>query len=180
MRPLQRRYHVQHAHVPGIGILFAADGSEVEVTEQVQPVVHRHYHHVPGGAHCQIVAVKRMRRARASRIAAAVQPHHHRPLATEAGREHIHHQAIFAFKTWRGVSQDQRIWRAAELGRCRPVLKRVANACPWLRFAGRHEAIAPCRRCAVGYASERVHALLDHATEFSGSRFHDGCLILCR
>ena len=177
MRPLQRRYNIQHSRVARIRIFLAADFPEVQVAKNVEPVIHGHHDHVARTS--QVVAVERMRGARASGEAASVEPEHHGPLASYAGREHVEHQAIFAFKGRCAVAQDQRVRRTAKLRRGRAVLEGVAYARPWLRLAGGHETVAARRRCAVGHPSKRVHALLDHAAKFPGSRFHDGRLVFC-
>src|ERR1700757_2249177 len=107
-----------------------------------------------------------MRRAGASGEPPAVQPYHHRPLAAHGRSEHVHHEAILAFKCGRAMPHDQRVWRAAKLWRRRTILESVAYARPRLRFARRHETIATRTRSAVRDASKGLDALLHDATKF--------------
>src|SRR4029077_9706088 len=114
--------------------------AEIEISKNVEPVIHGNYDDVARAS--EVVAVERMRRAGASGEAAAVQPYHHRPLAAHGRSEHVHHETILAFKCGRAMTHDQRVGRAAKLRRGRTILESVAYARPRLRFARRHETIA--------------------------------------
>lgn len=92
--PAERIHQVRDADV-GRALIFFAKAREVEVPDEVQPVVHRDDDHIaPAGEVCAVVDLLDRRGPRGE--AAAVQPDHHRalPAIVDAGRPDVEVLAI--------------------------------------------------------------------------------------
>jgi len=80
--PFERLDDVQHPDIAGVGVLRAADSRQVQIAEDVEPVIDRHDHDVVACG--QIGAVINRKAARAGGKAAAMQPEHHRAFVSGA------------------------------------------------------------------------------------------------
>src|SRR5260370_30343364 len=177
--PFKCSHDVQQSCVARIGILLAAYIRQIQISKNIEPVIHADHHHIPGTG--QVGAVKSVCRARARGKTAAVEPNHDRPLASviHTGRENIDDQAILSFHRWLSMVQYKRIDRAAELWRGRSVLECFAHTRPRLWLARRHEPVAPRRRGTVSNSSEDVRPTLDDASNLSRGTFHYGPFASC-
>ena len=160
--PLQRQHQVEQAGIAGLGEALAAEVRQIEVAEDIQPMIDGHDHDVvaPG----EIGAVVARRVGRAVGEGAAVQPDHDRTLRrVEGGRPDVQRQAVLADRQHVDRSPDRREFRplrgGGRLRRTSGIDDRVADTGPRLGLAGRHEAVGACRRGAVGNALEDVHTV---------------------
>ena len=185
--PLQGLHDVEHADVAGVSEFRPADVAQVRVTEGIEPVIDADHDHV--AALGEVSAAVDSRGGRALREAAAVQPHHHRPLAAvvDAGRIHVQHQAVFAVRHIGRNHKDgegfaRRVDRRRHHGRRglgialrRQGTKRegIAHTSPLLRAARRHEAIRTFGGCSVGNAEKDVDALGSLAAELARRSLRD-------
>ena len=171
--PLEAGDDVAHARVAGVGELLAAKLREVHEAERVQPMRDADDHDVVLAG--QVGAVIRHHSGRAGRIAAAVQPHHHRPLpCADARRPDVQVEAVFAHR----LAQVERCPFLDEdridERRAQPELEGVADAGPRLRFHRRLKAPRACRGRAVRDASEGLDAVDREAADFAGGGLHGG------
>ena len=170
--PLERRDDVEHAGV-GVGVAFAARVAEIEEPEQVEPVIEMHEHDV---AHPhQVLPVVDREAGRSADEAAAVQPHHHRPLAAvgERRRVDVQHQTVFALRLTAVEDEPLRHARVVELRCPQPDGVDVADAGPRLRLARRHEPAGAGGGRPVGNAAERIDALEEEPAHAAGGRLDD-------
>ena len=61
--PLKYCYDVQKSGIAGIGILLAAQIRQIQISKNIEPMIHGHNHHVPGAG--KVGAVKSVCRASA-------------------------------------------------------------------------------------------------------------------
>src|SRR6185436_18231515 len=114
--------------------------------------------------------------AGAARESTAVQPDHHRTLASvlQAWREHVQDETVLAFLRRRSGGRRSRV--VTTLRRGRPVGERVTRAGPGGGLDGRHEAILSARWRAVGNTLEYLDGLVHDAANFAGRRVGDRVL----
>ncbi len=180
--PLERLDAIEHAHVARLRILRAAQIRQVQVAEYVEPVVHCHHYDVMLGR--QVRSAIHLPIAGTRRIAAAVEPHHHRPLAAAGALgPHIHMQTIFrARAVGLGLLRHRfRYQYRGVLRRGRAHLKCIANSGPALDFRGRQEAPGAFRRRPVRNAFEHADLALDCAAQLArGGVDHRPCSVAGR
>ena len=172
--PAERGDDVEHADVAGVGpLLAAAEIRQVEEPEQVQPVVDRHDDDVFLAR--EIGAVVEQPVAGAAAEPAAVEPHHHRPIArAEAWREDVDAQTVFAHFLAAIERPDFGDGAAAVVRRALGDLHRIAHARPRRGLHRRHEPIRAGGRRAVRHAEELVDTEAHQAADFSRARLDDG------
>ena len=169
--PLESRDDVAHAGVAGISVLFAAELGQVHEPERVQPVRDADDHDVVLAR--EVGAVIGHHPGRAGRIAAAVQPHHHRALAAcaNAGRPDVQVETVFAHR----LAQVERFPFLDEdridERRPMPELEGVEDTRPRLRLERRKKTTRAGGRRAVRHAFERLDFVLgDQAADLAGRR----------
>src|SRR5262249_17250906 len=93
--PMERGHDVEHSRIAG-GRIALPEISEVEITEDAQPMVDRDNHHIAAPSECGAVVTSKLI-ARTVHEAAAVQPDHHWPFPpiSEPGSPQVEHQAVF-------------------------------------------------------------------------------------
>jgi len=158
----------------------AADIGQMQKAENIEAAVDADDNNIAAAR--QIGAVGHRAVARPITEGAAMQPHHDRPLdaVAEAGCPHIQAQTIFALgarvrRPEKGFEHRPPRGAIGQLPCAAGIGDRRAHAAPGLRRFGRHEAVAPRRRSAVGDALERVNAGGRYPAQFACGDFDDGC-----
>ena len=169
--PLQRGDHVEGAGVAGVGKAFAREIGEMQMAEDVEPLVDRHHDHVVVCSKARPVEPRHV--GGAERKGAAVVPDHDRTLAAvgKPARPQVQGEAILAL--------GNRVARTRQAGQFRPLLEarrelrrvpgpieRIAHPGPRLGLLRRHETIAAAGRCAIGHASESIDPIDRSAADF--------------
>ncbi len=171
---MQRRQHVERAHIAGLGELGPAQLGEMQMTENVEAMVDGDDHDVVMGREDGPVEPRRV--GRAIRDGAAMVPDHDGALAAvaDATREHVERQAILALR--HGIACAR---KAGELGPLLAIGRRLrrmpgpclgaAHARPRLRFARRHEACTPTGRCKALTPSTATPRILPDVVSATGA-----------
>ncbi len=167
--PPERRDEVLNADVRRLRPLLAAEVGEVQKAEDVQTMIDRDDDHV--FLLREVRAVVEQVVARTGREPAAVHPDHDGARGiVEAGREHVHGQAVFAL---RGVAVERRhdgrrLLGIGRNGRSEGNLEVILDARPRRGLLRRHEAIGAAGRRAVRDAPELMDALLEQTAHTAG------------
>ena len=171
MDPAQGFHQVGLAQVAAVGILPAVF-AQVEIAQDVQPVVHRHHHHVPELGELVAVVGHHLHGA-AGGIAAAVEPDHNGLFGVfiQALGPEVEAQAVLALgpeavgdhHVAPGILVvQQRADRPRGVG--------IDHALPGFHGLGHHKALRP----GVGHAQEIEGASHLIAPEFACPGFRDG------
>ncbi len=171
--PVQGGDHVEHSGIAGIGEARVAEFGEMAVPKRIQPMVQGHHDDIADSG--EIGAVEAWRAARSGEIAAAMHPHHDRPLGPviQPRRMDVEDKAVLA---GRDQTADPGIGRPDNrfvLRRPRAQIDGVADAGPGLRRRRRHEAAFTRRGPAIGDALEAMHAAFEGSAQLALRRFHD-------
>ena len=157
-------------------VAASAEFRRMQKAEDAEAVVHRHHHHIPDPR--QMLAVDARLRASADRVAAAMNPHQHRPLAgIRARRPNVQVEAVFADPMRGNADQLADVAGDGGLHRTGPELERIAHARPRRRrFRGAPAQLAN-RRLRERNALEDAHALAALPPQPSAARFHGRHLV---
>ncbi len=193
--PLEGKYDVEHARVARRGVLLAGDVAQMQVAEDVEPVIDCHHNDIATVA--IVDTVVRARGAGTRGESAAVQPDHDGAFAAVvySGCPHVQHEAVLALATTGNgdtgalarseEAADQAaaagiVFAPAPLGRHGAKFERVAHAGPSRRGFRRHESLRAAGGGAVGYAEKDIDALLDGAAHVARRGFDDRSQIFGR
>ena len=173
--PFERGDEIEQAGIARLGEALAVR-RQVEMAEDVEPVIDRDDHDVVAPREVHAVVARRVGRAVGE--GAAMQPDQDRALAVvEAGRPDMQRQAVLADRQGVDRAPDRRQLRPL---RCRRRLRRaagiggrLAHARPRLGLARRHEAVGAGGRGAVGNALEDMHAAGRETGHAARRRLHD-------
>ena len=168
--PLEARDDVFHPDVGCLAVLLAAERREMQEAERVQPVRDADDDDVVFAG--EIGAVVRNHAGRSGAVAAAVQPHHHRPLSggVEARRPHVQIEAVFPHRLAQVERSPFGHEHRVDERRSVAELERVGDAGPRLRLRRRQKTPRARGRGAVRDAAKRVNFVDEQPADFSGRR----------
>ena len=167
--PLEGRDQIELSRVARSGVAPTADLIEVQITEDVEPMVDRHHRDVAGAG--EIRAVGEERRARAVVEQPAVDVDEHGPRSARASRGvDVQHQAVFAERRVGAHPRADDGGRHRQLHRAVAVLVGIADAGPGRRPLRRKEAVGAGGRRAVRNPAKDMDAVVDDATHLPRRR----------
>ena len=157
VHPLQRRHEIENARVSRRGEALVAGAREIEVAEDIEPVVDRDDDDIIAPREAAAVIPGRVGRPVGE--GAAMQPDHDGTLRrVEARGPDVQRQAILADRQAVAHAPDRCQFRAlragARLRRSAGIDDRVTDARPGFGLERRHEAIGTGCRGAIGNAFE--------------------------